>query len=113
SNRNTRVQHQQFHAMISCKEREYTKVQLTELAEKWLQKMGYANNPYLIVFHGDTKNNHVHMVSSRIGNDGKKINDSMERIRAQKSMQEILDINPNKECQQLVEKLKSFSFSTL
>ncbi|MEX2511525.1 MAG: relaxase/mobilization nuclease domain-containing protein [Cyclobacteriaceae bacterium] len=113
SNRNTRVQHQQFHAMISCKGREYDKKELTQLAEIWLQKMGYGNNPYLIVFHGDTKNNHVHMVSSRIGADGKKINDSMERIRAQKFMLELMDRNPEKECNKLLEQLKEFSFSTL
>ncbi|MEX2511677.1 MAG: relaxase/mobilization nuclease domain-containing protein [Cyclobacteriaceae bacterium] len=113
SNRNTRVQNQQFHAMISCKGREFEKKELTEMAEKWLHKMGYGNNPYLVVFHGDTKNNHVHMVSSRIGNDGKKINDSMERIRAQKSMLEIMDRNPENECSKLIKQLNSFSFSTL
>lgn len=113
SNRNTRVKNQQFHAMISCKGREFDKKELTDMAEKWLHKMGYGNNPYLIVFHGDTKNNHVHMVSSRIGNDGKKINDSMERIRAQKCMLEILDRNPGQECHKVLEQLKSFSFSTV
>jgi len=112
SNRNTRVQNQQFHAMISCKGREFDKKELTVMAEKWLHKMGYGSNPYLIVFHGDTKNNHVHMVSSRIGNDGKKINDSMERIRAQKYMLEIMDRNPVNECHKVLEQVNSFSFST-
>ncbi|MFO7824348.1 MAG: relaxase, partial [Cyclobacterium sp.] len=102
----------QFHAMICCKGREFDKKELTDMAEKWLHKMGYGSNPYLIVFHGDTKNNHVHMVSSRIGNDGKKINDSMERIRAQKCMLEIMDRNPKKECHKVLDQLKSFSFST-
>ncbi|WP_439484428.1 relaxase/mobilization nuclease domain-containing protein [Cyclobacterium plantarum] len=112
SNRNTRVQHQQFHVVISCKGREFDKKELTDMAEKWLHKMGYSSNPYLIVFHGDTKNNHVHMVSSRIGNDGKKINDSMERIRAQKYMLEIMDRNPVHECHKVLEQVNSFSFST-
>jgi len=112
SNRNTRVQNKQFHAMISCKEREFNKKELTKMAEKWLEKMGYGDNPFLIVFHGDTKNNHVHMVSSRIGNDGKKINDSMERIRAQKCMLEIMERNPGQECSKTLDQLKSFSFST-
>jgi hypothetical protein len=113
SNRNTRVKQQQFHAVISCKGREYDKKELTNIAEKWLQKMGYGDNPYLVVFHGDTKNNHVHMVSSRIDINGKKINDSMERIRAQKSMLEIMDRNPENECAKLINQLNTFSFSTL
>ncbi len=53
------------------------------------------------------------MVSSRIRNDGKKINDSMERIRAQKHMLEIMDRNPENECHKVLEQLKSFSFSTI
>ncbi len=113
SNRNTRVKNQQFHAMISCKGSEFDKKELTEMAEKWLHKMGYSSNPYLIVFHGDTKNNHVHMVSSRIGNDDKKINDSMERIRAQKCMLEIRNRNPGQECKKVLDQLKVFSFSTI
>ena len=53
------------------------------------------------------------MVSSRIGKDGKKINDSMERIRAQKCMLEIMERNPAQECRKILDQLKSFSFSTL
>lgn len=112
SKRNTRVKNKQFHAMISCKGREFDKEQLTNIADKWLQKMGYGDNPYLVVFHSDTKNNHVHMVSTRIGKDGKKIKDSMERIKAQTFINEIMEIDPKKDCKQTISKLKSFSFST-
>ena len=102
-----------FHAVISCKEREYTKIELTKIAEEWLQKMGYGANPYLIVFHSDTKNNHVHMVSSRIGIDGKKIKDNMERVNGQKAINELMSRDTHRECQQTIYELKSYSFSTV
>lgn len=113
SNRNKRVKDKQFHAVISCKEREYTKIELTKIAEEWLQKMGYGANPYLIVFHSDTKNNHVHMVSSRIGTDGRKIKDNMERVKGQKAINEIMSRDTHRECQQTIYELKSYSFSTV
>jgi hypothetical protein len=113
SNRNKKVKDKQFHAVISCKEREYTKIELTKIAEGWLQKMGYGANPYLIVFHSDTKNNHVHMVSSRIGTDGRKIKDNMERVRGQKAINEIMNRDVHRECQRTINDLKSYSFSTV
>lgn len=113
SNRNKQVKGKQFHAVISCKEREYTKIELTKIAEEWLDKMGYGANPYLIVFHSDTKNNHVHMVSSRIGTNGRKIKDNMERVRGQKAINEIMNRDVHRECQQTINDLKSYSFSTV
>lgn len=113
SNRNKQVKGKQFHAVISCKEREYSKIELTKIAEEWLDKMGYGANPYLIVFHSDTKNNHVHMVSSRIGTNGRKIKDNMERVRGQKAINEIMNRDVDRECQQTINDLKSYSFSTV
>lgn len=112
SNRNSIVKEKQFHAVISCKGREYSKEQLTDIAHEWIDKMGYGSNPFLIVFHKDTANNHVHIVSSRIDKEGKKINDSFERIKAQEAINEIMRLNPKYEAGKAVEKLKQFHFST-
>ncbi|GMQ28035.1 relaxase/mobilization nuclease domain-containing protein [Algoriphagus confluentis] len=112
SNRNSIVKDKQFHAMISCKGREYSKEELTDIAHEWIDKMGYGNNPFLIVFHKDTANNHVHIVSSRIDKDGKKINDSFEKLRAQEAINEIMRLNPKLEAANAVGKLREFNFST-
>lgn len=112
SNRNSIVKDKQFHAMISCKGREYSKEQLTDIAHEWVDKMGYGSNPFLIVFHKDTANNHVHIVSSRIDKEGKKINDSFEKLRAQEAINEIMRLNPKHEAGKAVDRLKEFHFST-
>ena len=112
SNRNSIVKDKQFHAMISCKGREYSKEQLTDIAHEWVDKMGYGSNPFLIVFHKDTANNHVHIVSSRIDKEGKKISDSFEKLRAQEAINEIMRLNPRHEAGKAVDKLKGFQFST-
>lgn len=91
---NPRVKNTQFHAILSCKGRESTPEQLKEIAVQYLEKMGYSNNPYLIYYHSDTANNHVHMVSTRVDKLGNKISDKMERVRSQDAIREILAINP-------------------
>ncbi|MNK53455.1 Relaxase/Mobilization nuclease domain protein [compost metagenome] len=70
---NPRVLNAQLHLCISANGRSHNKMQLTEVAEQWLDKMGYGENPYLIYFHSDTSNNHVHIVSTRVDKNGKKI----------------------------------------
>ena len=51
---------------------------LAELAEKYMQKMGYGDQPFIVYRHGDTCNTHVHIVSVCIDDEGRKINDSYE-----------------------------------
>lgn len=110
---NDRVKDKQFHAVISCEGKEFNKHKLTEIAEKWLAEMGYANNPYLIVYHSDTNNNHVHMVSTRINSDGKKINDSFEKKRAMSALQKIMKTDVKQVANQDINKALKFNISSL
>ncbi|MCC8407719.1 relaxase/mobilization nuclease domain-containing protein [Mucilaginibacter sp. UR6-1] len=87
---NKHVRLPQFHAVISGRGRSYDKVTLTGIAESWLKEMGYGDQPYLIVYHKDTGNNHVHIVSSRVGRDGKKISSAYEHVRAQRNINKVL-----------------------
>jgi hypothetical protein len=87
---NKNVKLPQFHAVISAKGKTYDKTALTQIAESWLKEMGYGDQPYLIVYHKDTGNNHVHMVSTRVARDGKKISSAFEHVRAQKSISRVL-----------------------
>jgi hypothetical protein len=109
---NKAVKLPQFHAVISAAGKEYNKHQLTEIATKWLAAMGYGEQPYLLVYHKDTKNNHLHIVTTRVNKQGKKINDSFENIRAQKHMNQILGIDEKRSVIQDIAKALSFSYST-
>jgi hypothetical protein len=87
---NKRTRNTQFHAVISARGRNYNKDELTQAAVLWLKEMGYGEQPYLIVFHKDTENNHVHAVTSRIDRNGAKISSAFEQIRAVRNIDKVL-----------------------
>jgi len=107
-----RTKHPQLHAVISCKGRSQNKQQLTAIAEQWLKGMGFGQQPYLLVFHKDTTNNHIHIVSTRVDREGKKINDSFEKIRAYEVLNRIVGVDEKQEIDKNIEKALSYGFST-
>jgi len=109
---NKAVKKPQFHVAISAEGRSYDKRQLTDIAGKWLEKMGYGEQPYLIVFHKDTANNHVHVITSRIDKQGKKINSGFEKVRAQQNMSKVLGLDEKYNAQLALEKALTYSFTT-
>ena len=79
-----------------------------------MQEMGYGNQPCLVVFHNDTENNHVHIVSTRVDKQsGKKINDSYEKLKAQKAMMNIKERIYGKNNQETINNLLSYKISSL
>ncbi len=89
---NKKVLKPQFHAMISTKFQEHSKEELTEIAENFMDEMGYGKQPFTVVFHNDTDNNHVHLVTTRVDKiTGKKINDSYEKLKSQKALAQVME----------------------
>lgn len=109
---NKAVTQPQFHAAISAEGRSYDKKELTEIAVQWLEKMGYSEQPYLVVFHKDTANNHVHVVTTRINRQGKKINSGFENIRAINNLAAVLGAGEQRNSAKDIEHALSYSFST-
>lgn len=91
SNLNENVKNKQFHAIVSTKGNNHSFEELTKIAEEYLMEMGYRKNPYLIYGHSDTENKHVHIVTTRVDKEGRKVPDSFENIRSQKVMQDIMN----------------------
>ena len=112
--KNEKVKKPQFHAVISTKFQQYSKEELTKVAEDFMQEMGYGNQPFIVVFHNDTENNHVHIVSTRVEKStGKKINDSYEKLKAQKAMMNVKERIYGKNNEEIINNLFSYKIGSL
>jgi len=109
---NKAVKFPQLHAVISAGGKSHDKYQLTEIATQWLAAMGYADQPYLLVFHNDTRNNHIHIVTTRVNKQGRKINSSFENIRGIQNLNKILGLDEKHNANQDIANALSYNFST-
>jgi Relaxase/Mobilisation nuclease domain. len=112
SARSTRTKYPQFHVAISTKGRQHSKGELADIAQQWMRGMGYGQQPYLLIFHKDTANNHVHVVSTRVGRDGKKISDRYEKLRAYRVLNRIMGEDEKRAVANDLHRALSYSFST-
>ena len=49
---------------------------LIEMVEECARHMGFEKNQYISVYHGDTKHQHIHIVTNRVDFDGKTLKDN-------------------------------------
>lgn len=59
-----------------------TDKELTEMAHEYMQRMGYGDQPYIIVKHEDIDRHHLHIVSVRVDEQGKRINCDFTKRRS-------------------------------
>ena len=66
--------------------------ELLDFAHQYLKEMGYGESgqPLLVYSHYDTENTHLHIITSRVAPDGRKIKHSHERRRSQEVIDRIL-----------------------
>lgn len=63
--------------------------QWNEIAEKYVQRMGFGDSPYVVIRHIDTEHDHVHIVPSRVDAHGKVVSDFQSKARAEEFVREI------------------------
>jgi hypothetical protein len=56
--------------------------QLSETAQIYMQKMGYGEQPFIVYKHEDIERKHIHIVSLRVDENGRKIDGNFERRRS-------------------------------
>ena len=87
---NNRTEKVVFHASLNPDPKDkLDDEQLSEIAQAYMQKLGYGDQPYIVLKHSDIKREHLHIISLRIDENGKKINDSYEVARSMKICKEL------------------------
>jgi hypothetical protein len=66
-----------------------TNEQLSDIAQEWMQKMGYGDQPFIVYLHEDIERRHIHIVSLRVDENGKKIDDKFEHRRSMDACREL------------------------
>lgn len=72
-----------FHMSVNPSEtdRKNDEETIVAMIDEIMEGMGYKDQPYKIYRHNDIDREHYHVVSVRAGKNGKKINDSFERLK--------------------------------
>ena len=80
---NRRTENPVIHISLNPDPRDkVTDEQLSEMAEKYMAEMGYGNQPYIVFKHSDIDREHLHIVSIRVDENGKKIKSDFEHRRS-------------------------------
>jgi hypothetical protein len=56
--------------------------QLSEIAQEYMEKMGYGNQPFIVFKHEDIDRHHLHIVSVRVDENGKKLDHNFEYLKS-------------------------------
>ena len=59
-----------------------TDEQLSSVAQQYMDKMGYGDQPFIVYKHEDIERRHIHIVSLRVDETGKKLDHNFERKRS-------------------------------
>ena len=80
---NRRTTNTVFHASLNpSPEDRLTDDQLRDIAQEHMERMGYGNQPYIVFKHKDIDRQHLHIVSLRVDEKGRKLPHDFEARRS-------------------------------
>ena len=74
-----------------------TDEQYTQIAQDYMEKMGFGDQPFIVYKHEDIDRHHLHIITVRVDENGKKISDSFEKLRSMDACRELetkYDLHP-------------------
>ena len=66
-----------------------TDEQLATIAQEYMEKLGYGNQPYIAYKHEDIDRHHIHIVGLRVDENGKPLSDKFEHRRSKQITREL------------------------
>jgi len=80
---NRRTTNTVFHVSLNpSPEDKLTDEQLREIAREYMERMGYGDQPYIVFKHTDIDRHHLHIVSLRVDENGRKLSHDYEARRS-------------------------------
>lgn len=102
SSLNPRVERCMYHASLSLPLSEQLDDRSwCEAAQAFLQRMGFDDNPCVVIRHCDRAHDHIHIIASRIRFDGSCVSDRWDHYRLQavtRQLEEIFELTPVPAC---------------
>ncbi|RZJ84665.1 MAG: hypothetical protein EOO20_20975 [Chryseobacterium sp.] len=113
SRANSTSKKDQLHVVFSEKGDRFSKEDYGVLGMKWMKEMGFEKQPYMIFFHKDTQNRHIHIVSTTIRMDGSKISDKFNYSKASGALNKLLGLDSLEEFKLKVSRMMEYKYSCL
>ena len=83
---NRRTKNPVFHASLNpAPEDRLSNDELRQIAREYMERMGYGAQPCFVFLHEDIERRHIHIVSLRVGLDGRKLAHDFEARRSRES----------------------------
>jgi hypothetical protein len=74
---NTKLSQPVLHITLSlAPEEKLSKAVLTDMVEDCAKQLGFEKNQYIAIHHNDTNHQHIHIITNRVGFDGKTVKDN-------------------------------------
>lgn len=87
---NTRAEKTMMHISLNPHpDDRLSEMQYTQLAHEYMERMGFAEMPYIIVKHEDIDRHHIHIVALRVRPDGSCISDKNNFYRSKEITREL------------------------